>query len=189
MHVANRMLKLLVDNGTEDASKPLMGTSASSTGKMPPMLTSVKRPKKHETHSSNGVVRLSRCCNPVPGDKIVGFVTRGRGVSVHRDDCPNAAALKQHPERIIEVFWEEDGPSGDTSFNVQIFVEALDRLNLLMDVACCPSTVPTFFPLIRIRIATAWLKCVSCSRFPIRRLSSASFQSFVRWMACLMPIA
>lgn len=144
MHVANRMLKLLVDNGTEDASKPLMGTSASSTGKMPPMLTSVKRPKKHETHSSNGVVvrgiddvlvRLSRCCNPVPGDKIVGFVTRGRGVSVHRDDCPNAVALKQHPERIIEVFWEEDGPSGDTSFNVQIFVEALDRLNLLMDVA------------------------------------------------------
>lgn len=143
-HVSNRMLKILVDSGTEAAERPLPGMSTSSTGKMPPMLTSIKRPKRHETHSSNGVVvrgvddvlvRLSRCCNPVPGDKIVGFVTRGRGVSVHRDDCPNAAKLKEHPERIIEVFWEADGPSGDTSFNVEIFVEALDRLNLLIDVA------------------------------------------------------
>lgn len=143
-HVANRMLKILVDAGTEEAAKPNIGVSASSTGKMPPMITSVKRPKKHETHSSNGVVvrgvddvlvRISRCCNPVPGDKIVGFVTRGRGVSVHRDDCPNAVELKQHPERIIDVFWEKDGPSGDRSFNVEIFVEALDRLNLLIDVA------------------------------------------------------
>ena len=143
-HVANRMLKILVDSGTAAARNPQTGMSASATGKMPPMLTSVKKPKKHETHSSNGVVvrgvddvlvRLSRCCNPVPGDKIVGFVTRGRGVSVHRDDCPNAAKLKEHPERIIDVFWETDGPSGDLSFNVEIFVEALDRLNLLIDVA------------------------------------------------------
>lgn len=141
-HVANRMLKLLVDSGTEDAEKPLMGTSASSTGKMPPMLTSVRRPKKHETHASNGVVvrgiddvlvRLSRCCNPVPGDKIIGFVTRGRGVSVHRADCPNAIDLKRNPERIIDVYWEDDVP--DAVFNVEIMVEALDRLNLLIDVA------------------------------------------------------
>lgn len=143
-HVANRMLKILVDRGTEEAEKPSLGMSASATGKMPPMITSVKRPKKHETHTSSGVVvrgiddvlvRLSRCCNPVPGDKIVGFVTRGRGVSVHRDDCPNAAELKQHPERIIEVFWEDHAPSSDRSFNVEVFVEALDRLNLLIDVA------------------------------------------------------
>ncbi len=143
-HVANRMLKILVDRGTEDAEKPLVGMSASSTGKMPPMITSVKRPKKHETHTPSGVVvrgiddvlvRLSRCCNPVPGDKIVGFVTRGRGVSVHRDDCPNAVALKQHPERIIEVFWEDHTPSSGRSFNVEVFIEALDRMNLLIDVA------------------------------------------------------
>ncbi len=77
-----------------------------STGKMPPMLTSVKAPKKHEAHTSNGVVvkgvddvlvRLSRCCNPVPGDDILGFVTRGRGVSVHRADCPNAQDLSKPP--------------------------------------------------------------------------------------------
>lgn len=142
-HVANRMLKILVDKSTEDAEKPSVGMSASATGKMPPMLTSVKRPKKHETHASNGVVvrgiddvlvRLSRCCNPVPGDKIIGFVTRGRGVSVHRDNCPNAQELKQHPERIIEVHWEDERAS-DAIYNVEIIVEALDRLNLLIDVA------------------------------------------------------
>ena len=114
-HVTNRLLKILVDKGNEEAEKPTVGTSASSTGIMAPMLTSVKRPKKHETHSSQGIVvkgvddvlvRLSRCCNPVPGDDILGFVTRGRGVSVHRADCPNALDLKRHPERIIEVEWE-----------------------------------------------------------------------------------
>ena len=126
-HVTNRLLKILVDRGTEEAEKPGVGMSASSTGKMPPMITSVKRPKKHETHTSTGVVvkgiddvlvRISRCCNPVPGDEIVGFVTRGRGVSVHRADCPNAQELMQHPERIIEVFWEDHAPSGDRTFNV-----------------------------------------------------------------------
>lgn len=144
-HVANRLLKILVDRGTEDAEKPQMGMSSSATGKMPPMITSVKRPKRHETHASNGVVvkgiddvlvRLSRCCNPVPGDEIIGFVTRGRGVSVHRKDCPNAQDLMQEPERIIEVAWEADAANRvKTTFNVEIIIEALDRMNLLVDVA------------------------------------------------------
>ena len=107
------------------------------------MLTSVKAPKKHEAHTSNGVVvkgvddvlvRLSRCCNPVPGDDILGFVTRGRGVSVHRADCPNAQDLMTEPERIIEVSWENE-PSKSTSYQIEVFVEALDRMNLLRDVA------------------------------------------------------
>ena len=142
-HVTNRLLKILVDKGNEEAEKPTVGTSASSTGIMAPMLTSVKRPKKHEAHTSNGVVvkgiddvlvRLSRCCNPVPGDEILGFVTRGRGVSVHRADCPNAQDLRQTPERIIEVAWESDLPK-NTSFKVEVFIDALDRMNLLRDVA------------------------------------------------------
>ena len=140
--VANRLLKVLVDKGNEEASKPALGASASSTGIMPPMLTSVNRPKKHETHASNGVVvkgiddvlvRLSRCCNPVPGDDILGFVTRGRGVSVHRADCPNALDLKREPERIIEVEWEGQ-PSAEQSYKVEIVIEAIDRMNLLLDV-------------------------------------------------------
>ncbi len=141
-HVANRLLKLLVDSANEEAVKPRIGTGEASTGVMAPMLTSVKRPKKHETHSSNGVVvkgiddvliRLSRCCNPVPGDDIVGFVTRGRGVSVHRADCPNADDLRRNPERLIEVSWEGT-PSRSALYKVEIYIEALDRMNLLLDV-------------------------------------------------------
>ena len=141
-HVANRLLKILVDRGTEADEAPGLGSGTMSTGKLPPMLTSVKRPKKHEAHTSNGVVvkgiddvlvRLSKCCNPVPGDEILGFVTRGRGVSVHRADCPNAQDLKQTPERIIDVSWEHDLPK-NTSFKVEVLIEALDRMNLLRDV-------------------------------------------------------
>jgi GTP pyrophosphokinase len=77
-------------------------------------------------------VRLGRCCTPVPGDEIMGFVTRGQGVSVHRTDCPNAKALTNEPERLIDVAWAEGKP---TSFTVAIQVEALDRTRLLSDVA------------------------------------------------------
>jgi GTP pyrophosphokinase len=77
-------------------------------------------------------VRLSRCCTPVPGDAILGFVTKGQGVSVHRTDCPNVASLRRQPERLIEVTWAEGKP---TSFVVAIQVEALDRTRLLSDVA------------------------------------------------------
>ncbi len=77
-------------------------------------------------------VRLGRCCTPVPGDEILGFVTRGQGVSVHRVDCPNATSLRRQPERLIEVSWSEGKP---TSFVVAIQVEALDRTRLLSDVA------------------------------------------------------
>jgi GTP pyrophosphokinase len=77
-------------------------------------------------------VKLGRCCTPVPGDGIVGFVTRGQGVSVHRADCPNVKTLRREPERMIEVSWSEGKP---TSFVVAIQVEALDRTRLLSDIA------------------------------------------------------
>jgi guanosine-3',5'-bis(diphosphate) 3'-pyrophosphohydrolase len=77
-------------------------------------------------------VRLGRCCTPVPGDEIIGFVSRGQGVSVHRTDCPNTKALRKEPERLIEVTWAEGKP---TSFTVAVMVEALDRTRLLSDVA------------------------------------------------------
>jgi guanosine-3',5'-bis(diphosphate) 3'-pyrophosphohydrolase len=77
-------------------------------------------------------VRLARCCTPAPGDEIMGFVTRGQGVSVHRTDCPNVGALRREPERLIDVSWRAGRP---TSFVVSIQVEALDRTRLLSDVA------------------------------------------------------
>ena len=77
------------------------------------------------------LVNLARCCGPVPGDPIMGFVTIGRGVSVHRTDCANIGALEEQPERLIEVAW---APSQSESFFVWIQVEALDRPRLLRDV-------------------------------------------------------
>ncbi len=80
------------------------------------------------------LVRLSRCCTPVPGDEIMGFVTRGRGVSVHRADCANAGSLAAgQSARMIEVEW--DGDSSKAQFVVSIEVKALDRSRLLRDVA------------------------------------------------------
>jgi GTP pyrophosphokinase len=78
------------------------------------------------------MVRLSRCCTPVPGDQIIGFVTRGRGVSVHRADCANAASLASRSrERLIEVEWDHRS-SG--VFVASIEVVAIDRSSLLSDV-------------------------------------------------------
>jgi GTP pyrophosphokinase len=77
------------------------------------------------------MVKLARCCTPVPGDQIMGFVTRGTGVSVHRTDCKNVGQLQLEPERILEVSW---APSSKRLFLVQIQVEALDRSGLLSDV-------------------------------------------------------
>ena len=76
-------------------------------------------------------VKLARCCTPVPGDDILGFVTRGGGVSVHRRTCTNATALIEQAERLVEVEW---APSADSTFVVSIQVEALDRHRLLSDV-------------------------------------------------------
>ena len=76
-------------------------------------------------------VKLARCCTPVPGDPIIGFVTRGSGVSVHREDCGNVGGLLAEPDRIVEVDW---APTAGSVFLVQIQVEALDRNRLLSDI-------------------------------------------------------
>ncbi len=81
--------------------------------------------------SSDLWVKLAKCCTPVPGDDILGFVTRGSGVSVHRADCVNAASLKSQPERLVEVAWLAGAQS---SYLVAVQVEGLDRNGLLTDV-------------------------------------------------------
>lgn len=82
------------------------------------------------------LVNLARCCSPVPGDPIVGYVTVGRGVSVHRADCTNVASLTDRRERVVEVSWPSDMGS---AFLVWIQVEALDRARLLRDVTAVVS--------------------------------------------------
>ncbi|MBN9141970.1 MAG: bifunctional (p)ppGpp synthetase/guanosine-3',5'-bis(diphosphate) 3'-pyrophosphohydrolase [Micrococcales bacterium] len=77
------------------------------------------------------LVKLAKCCTPVPGDEIVGFVTRGAGVSVHRTDCVNVKNLLAEPDRMIDVQW---APTSSSLFLVQIQVEALDRAGLLSDI-------------------------------------------------------
>ena len=79
------------------------------------------------------LVRLSRCCTPVPPDEVTGFVTKGRGVTVHRADCANATALAEDSARVVDVEWSSDGSS--TMFIAAVEVKALDRSRLLRDVA------------------------------------------------------
>src|SRR5436309_1616452 len=81
--------------------------------------------------TSTGPSRLSLCSTPLPGDRIVGYVTRGRGVTIHRQDCPNVKSLRTHPERLIEVEWES---IPEASYQVEIEVAAFDRVGLLKDI-------------------------------------------------------
>src|SRR3989475_316954 len=81
--------------------------------------------------ADNVLTRFSLCCTPLPGDRIIGYVTRGRGVTIHRQDCPNVASLRAHPERLIEVEWES---IPDASYQVEIEVAAFDRVGLLKDI-------------------------------------------------------
>jgi GTP pyrophosphokinase len=103
-----------------------------------------KAPRARETVSSTdmGVVvrgvtdvliRLAKCCTPVPGDAIVGYISLGKGITIHRDDCPNVRALRRSPERFTDVEW--DGAVAAKSFRVQIAVDSWDRPRLLEDVA------------------------------------------------------
>jgi len=126
-HVVQRLVAQL--GGDEEAADELAERSTPAT-----------MPVRQRTNDDVGVAvpgapgvltKLAKCCTPVPGDIIMGFVTRGGGVSVHRTDCTNAASLQQQSERIIDVQW---APSPSSVFLVAIQVEALDRHRLLSDV-------------------------------------------------------
>jgi GTP pyrophosphokinase len=103
----------------------------------------VKKPRAHEAAGSDSyginvigvedvLVRLAKCCTPVPGDDIVGYISLGKGITIHRGDCPNVRALRRNPERFTSVEWEG---GGSQSFRVQIAVDSWDRPRLLEDVA------------------------------------------------------
>ena len=78
------------------------------------------------------LVRLAKCCKPVPGDPILGYISLGRGITIHREDCPNAKALQRNPERFTPVSW---GGANQQSFRVEIAVDAWDRPRLLEDLS------------------------------------------------------
>jgi GTP pyrophosphokinase len=78
------------------------------------------------------MLRLAKCCRPVPGDPIVGYISLGRGITIHREDCPNVAVLKKDPERFTPVSWDGDA---DTAFRVEIEVDGWDRHRLLEDMS------------------------------------------------------
>ena len=126
---------------TQSVIEKLVGSLSSGTeedeGELSFPAAGKLRPYKH---SDSGIlvrgapdilVKLARCCTPVPGDGVVGFITRGAGVSVHRDDCKNVQSLLDEPERMIDVEW---APTSKSLFLVQIQVEALDRAGLLSDI-------------------------------------------------------
>jgi GTP pyrophosphokinase len=77
-------------------------------------------------------VRLAKCCRPVPGDEIAGYVSLGRGITIHRTDCNNLKALKRAPERFVEVHWDGDN---EASYRVQVQIDAYDRTRLLEDLS------------------------------------------------------
>lgn len=98
------------------------------------------KPKRTKSKSSHGIlvkgeagvmVRLARCCNPVPGDQIVGYITRGRGVSVHRTDCPNLLGSREEFERMIEVEWDV---TPDSLYRVPIEISCIDRAGILSEI-------------------------------------------------------
>jgi guanosine-3',5'-bis(diphosphate) 3'-pyrophosphohydrolase len=106
-------------------------------------LLKVGRPRQRPTSSSSqyGIVvdgvedvmlRLAKCCRPVPGDPIVGYISLGRGITIHRKDCPNARLLQRNPERFTGVSWEGDQ---ETSFVVEVHIDAWDRHHLLADLS------------------------------------------------------
>ncbi|MFC9840076.1 RelA/SpoT family protein [Rhodococcus sp. NPDC127530] len=126
-HVVQRLVAHL--GGVGDVEEELAERSTPSTMPMRPRSTGdagVLVPGAEGT-----VAKLAKCCTPVPGDEIMGFVTRGGAVSVHRTDCTNAGSLQEQSERIIEVKW---APSPSSVFLVAIQIEALDRHRLLSDV-------------------------------------------------------
>jgi GTP pyrophosphokinase len=103
--------------------------------------TSRRRSRPTTSSSRYGIVvegidevmlRMAKCCRPVPGDPIVGYISLGRGITIHRDDCPNVAVLRKDPERFTPVSWDGDA---ETSFRVELEVQAWDRHRLLEDIS------------------------------------------------------
>ena len=131
------------------------------------------------------LIHLARCCSPVPGDPIVGYVTVGRGVSVHRADCTNVSSLAERRERTVEVSWP---PQSTSAFVVWIQVEALDRTRLLRDVTSVVSDTGGNITASRLTPATTgWRSSATKWSSPIRANCPSSSPTCAEWTACFLP--
>ena len=106
------------------------------------------------------LVQFAKCCKPVPGDAILGFITQGKGVSVHRVDCPNAASLSAQSDRLIEVVW--DLVSTD-AHSVDVEIEAMDRPGLLQDIMAVFSEFKANATAVTARVKKGQIASVSCT--------------------------
>ncbi len=130
-HQADRQAEVPVEAGKPETTRPAVPTRAG--GEQGIVVEGL----------DNCLVKFSKCCTPVPGDEIVGFITRGYGVSVHRRDCPNAAPERRRPEeagRWIKVSW---GTNTRESYRTALQVVAKDRLSLIMDVSTALAAIKT----------------------------------------------
>ena len=129
LQVANR----LTEKWRKKRDKEQVANIANAVAELKTMPTKKKRESGVRVEGiDNLLIRLSRCCNPVPGDDIVGFITKGRGVSVHRKDCPNIMN-EDAKERLIPVEWET-GLNDRKEYNVEIEITGFDRRGLLNEV-------------------------------------------------------
>jgi guanosine-3',5'-bis(diphosphate) 3'-pyrophosphohydrolase len=124
--------RLIIVEGGEDIVAEETTEDRVVTGRQRKVGTAARtEPGVHVIGTSDLLVKLAKCCTPVPGDPIIGFVTKGSGVSVHRENCANAGSLTADPARLVPVEW---APTAQSSFLVAIQVEALDRNRLLSDI-------------------------------------------------------
>ena len=130
-----------------------------------------RQPSGVKVRGMGGVmVRFAKCCRPVPGDAILGFITQGKGVSVHRVECPNASSLGAQPDRIIDVNWDV---SPTDAHIVDIEIEAADRSGLLQDVMSVLSEHKTNATSVTARTKRDGSASISCS-LEIRDLNHLS---------------
>ncbi len=116
---------------TEKKSDP-----SASTHSLPTTSPYKQKPRVPQK-SGNLLTQLARCCTPILGDEITGYITTGRGISIHKADCKNIQqSLRQHPQRVIPVTWEQ---AGVTQYSVQLFLEAQDRMGLIGDISAALS--------------------------------------------------
>ena len=130
-----------IANALKHIYPELEGTEATKPSAIERLVDRMRGPKGVRIQGVDGImVRYAQCCQPVPGDPVVGYVTRGRGVSIHRGDCPNLMLLTHEPERRLEIDWQE---AEGERFTVRLALDALDRRGLYADVAAAVSSTGT----------------------------------------------